>query len=198
MKIGYKIDWSTQPLGRLPDAQIAKRLGCGYSVVRTARMNLGILPWGRRKKPGMVTDKERYRRNRTRLRAQQRAAYAALTPEEKKKRFAQSQAWYKAHPEKKRVQLRKRKYGLDEAAFTALLAAQGNVCALCKQPGHIADDKGAPDGFVVDHDHETNIVRGILHRRCNLGIGLFDDDLNRLRAAVDYLANHTKEWTNAH
>lgn len=182
------IDWDSQPLGLLTDAAIARQLGCGISVVRTARTSRAVAPprgWNHGKPA--LTNKERYQRNRTHIRARQKAAYNALPPEKKEARFAQSKAWYKAHPGAKRAQLRKRKYGLDENAFNALLKTQGDVCALCKQPGNIDDKKGDPEGFVVDHDHSTQAVRGILHRRCNLAIGLFDDDTNRLLMAVKYL-----------
>ena len=61
--------------------------------------------------------------------------------------------------------------------YDALLALQGGVCAICS--------KNRPLG--VDHCHLFNEVRGLLCDKCNLGLGMFDDDPDRLRAAADYL-----------
>lgn len=41
--------------------------------------------------------------------------------------------------------------------------------------------------FHIDHCHKTNKFRGLLCSNCNIGIGLFGDDPNRLKAAVAYL-----------
>lgn len=49
----------------------------------------------------------------------------------------------------------------------SLSARQGNRCALCQQPLGTK----APLDPVLDHDHETGAVRGVLHRGCNSGLG---------------------------
>jgi len=72
---------------------------------------------------------------------------------------------------------RARCYGLSRDDYDALLALQGGVCAICS--------KNRPLG--VDHCHLFNEVRGLLCNKCNLGLGMFDDDPDRLRAAADYL-----------
>lgn len=38
-------DWSAQPLGKVHDAEIARRLGCPQNTVTVARGRLGILPY---------------------------------------------------------------------------------------------------------------------------------------------------------
>lgn len=65
--------------------------------------------------------------------------------------------------------------------FDAMLAEQGGVCLICKNE---PQDK---IGFVVDHDHQTGEVRGILCQRCNAGIGMLGDDVDRLASAIAYL-----------
>jgi hypothetical protein len=40
---------------------------------------------------------------------------------------------------------------------------------------------------VVDHDHQSGIVRGLLCRSCNQGIGLLNDSALVLRKAIKYL-----------
>lgn len=84
---------------------------------------------------------------------------------------------------------RKGKYGLSAQAFQDLLDKQGGCCAICR-----ADNPGSKF-WAVDHDHACcpgkgscgKCVRGILCGQCNVGLGSFRDDVNRLRRAVEYL-----------
>lgn len=87
-----------------------------------------------------------------------------------------------------------RRYGLTQIQWMDLLRFQGNVCALCKEPGDLLEHGGkgkrgpASDmTFVVDHDHTTKTVRGIIHHRCNKAIGLLRDSAAMARMAVEYL-----------
>lgn len=48
-----------------------------------------------------------------------------------------------------------------------LAVVQGNLCPLCDK---FIDIKIKGEG-VVDHDHETGEIRGVLHRSCNSGEG---------------------------
>lgn len=70
-------------------------------------------------------------------------------------------------------------YGLTEAGFLQLVEMQKGKCAICEDP--LAEIP------YVDHDHETNEVRGLLCVRCNTGIGHLRDDVSILLAAVWYL-----------
>ena len=72
-------------------------------------------------------------------------------------------------------------YGLTPDSFAALLAAQGDRCAICAT----ADPRGK--GWCVDHDHGSGLVRGILCCACNRGLGLFKDSPAVLVAAAGYL-----------
>jgi len=77
----------------------------------------------------------------------------------------------------------KRNYGITLADYEALLAIQGSRCAICGtgEPGGVANV------FAVDHCHESLRVRGLLCNLCNLGLGQFKDDPERLRSAAAYL-----------
>lgn len=74
-----------------------------------------------------------------------------------------------------------KQYGLTRESFALMLAAQGNVCAICGSttPG--------PKDWHVDHCHRTGYVRGVLCHHCNIGLGHFDDDATTLSAATTYL-----------
>jgi hypothetical protein len=46
---------------------------------------------------------------------------------------------------------------------------------------------GASSDLVVDHNHRTNKIRGMLCNRCNQGLGQFKDDPMLLEMARIYL-----------
>jgi hypothetical protein len=80
-------------------------------------------------------------------------------------------------------------YNLTTADYDRMLAAQGGVCAVCKQP---------PSGrniLHVDHDHRCcpagktcgKCIRGLLCHFCNTAIGLLDDSPKLTKSATEYL-----------
>jgi hypothetical protein len=50
------------------------------------------------------------------------------------------------------------------------LQVQGHVCAVCKLP----IDTSIKGEGVLDHNHTTGEIRGVLHRSCNAAIGKVD------------------------
>lgn len=76
----------------------------------------------------------------------------------------------------------RRTFGLTLEERDALFAAQDGLCAICRS---------APIKH-IDHDHPTGQVRGGLCGPCNMGLGQFEDDPGRLRAAARYLELHQK------
>lgn len=96
--------------------------------------------------------------------------------------------WRLAHPEYKRLQRikdvnrdgrRKREYGLTPEQYQALLVAQNHVCAICKDPEALP--------LVIDHDHATGRVRGLLCNPHNWMLGHARDSKVVLLNASDYL-----------
>lgn len=86
-------------------------------------------------------------------------------------------------------------YGLTEESYAELLQRQNNVCAIC----HEVPSSGPYKDFVIDHDHLTGHVRGLLCNKCNNGLGLLGDNLEGLESAVTYLrrAEHETNATDA-
>lgn len=76
----------------------------------------------------------------------------------------------------------KLKYGIGEREWMALYEKQDGGCAICGGPGL------PPNFLVVDHDHKTREIRGLLCDPCNRGIALLREDPDLLRGAATYLA----------
>lgn len=107
-------------------------------------------------------------------------------PEYRARRCELSRDWYKT--EKGRAYRRKERlarYGLTEETYQALLVAQEHKCAICEVE-LVDNDRGCH----VDHRHDTGRVRGLLCGKCNVGIGMFDEDEDLLFSAMNYLAAH--------
>jgi hypothetical protein len=62
-----------------------------------------------------------------------------------------------------------REYGLTPADYDAILASQGGGCALCGVSGHKSGTR-----LHTDHDHDTDMVRGIVCISCNAMLGRID------------------------
>ena len=116
----------------------------------------------------------RYQRNREALKAQ-----AALYRQTNKMTVNERQrAAYARDPAKYRRSEMKRKYGLSQSDYDALLSAQDGACAICLQ---------VPSVFHVDHDHKTMVVRGLLCANCNHALGKLKDSPERAERAAAYL-----------
>lgn len=94
----------------------------------------------------------------------------------RERRLANPQAWQGVRPITPAVR-RRQVYRLSPVAYGAMVADQCGRCAICQQPLEL----------VVDHDHATGEVRGLLCRRCNVGLGSFLDNATALRQAATYV-----------
>jgi hypothetical protein len=111
------------------------------------------------------------------------ARYASANPERKR---AHGTAWQRRNRTAASEAARRYKYGLSSAEIAALIETQGGACALCRLT--------LGDAFHVDHDHACcpgsktcgECIRGVLCRRCNIGLGQFNDDPDLLAAAAAY------------
>lgn len=74
-------------------------------------------------------------------------------------------------------------YGITLDQYYALEKLQDGVCAICKKPNTCKKT----NRLYVDHCHATGKVRGLLCMKCNTGLGYFDDNISKLREAIEYL-----------
>ncbi len=74
----------------------------------------------------------------------------------------------------------KRAYGISYCDYLSMLSKQGGTCAICRR---IPDE----ETLFVDHSHSTGLIRGLLCKSCNTGIGFFKEDVESLGRAIRYL-----------
>lgn len=107
------------------------------------------------------------------------------TEEQKLKASARKEKWLKKNLQKSKnwyFQHHLRyKYNLSLEEVENLKQIQNNQCAICQNP---------LDKPFVDHDHETGLVRGLLCRGCNSGIGFLKDSISNLKSAIKYLESN--------
>jgi len=71
----------------------------------------------------------------------------------------------------------KSNYGISLEAYEAMAAGQDRRCLIC----------GKRRPLVVDHNHRTGGVRGLLCHRCNSGLGFYEDSPDLCLSAAQYL-----------
>jgi hypothetical protein len=79
---------------------------------------------------------------------------------------------------KDKVKARMERYGQSAELYYLLFALQDGQCAICGTTSQ---------SFVVDHDHSSGRVRGLLCGHCNVWLGQIRENREKLRRALDYL-----------
>ena len=86
-----------------------------------------------------------------------------------------------AFKQAQRVKHLKYYFGLDAGEDERLFEAQGRVCAICGRGESVIKR------WVIDHCHDSGVVRGVLCYRCNHLLGCATDDPAILQNAIEYL-----------
>ena len=123
------------------------------------------------------------------------AQYAEIS---RQRRNEYSAKWKREHPEHyfkaSRNRHLKANYGITLDDYNKIYEDQSGLCAICKRPeSRLFNQYGKCRHLAVDHNHDTKQVRGLLCGACNQAIGLFDEDILRMEAAIMYLKTHTGE-----
>ena len=131
---------------------------------------------------------EKHRLYMVKWREENRPQYREITRKAGKKYYwkyhaknrLRSNKWNRLHPEKIQQYMLHHRYEINRETWVHLLKKQNGLCAICR-----GDNNGSR--LHVDHHHVTNKIRGLLCFSCNVGLGNFKDDSERLRKAVRYL-----------
>lgn len=96
---------------------------------------------------------------------------------------AYGKAYYAANKERVAARHRLTKYGITQDEYVAMCLSQDQRCLVCSREVQL----------VVDHDHQTTKIRGLLCRECNASLGLLAEDPERITALADYARQHQTE-----
>lgn len=89
-----------------------------------------------------------------------------------------------SRPKWRRKSYRFKAYGITKEDYDRMFIEQGGKCKICQK--HQSEFK---EKLAIDHCHTKGTVRGLLCKKCNLGIGLFEDNPIFLQSAIKYLWN---------
>ena len=74
-------------------------------------------------------------------------------------------------------------YGITREEYNEMFNKQKGCCGICGMTNLVLN---------VDHNHETNVVRGLLCHKCNFALGNANDNPDILLKAIEYLEFHNK------
>lgn len=124
-----------------------------------------------------LENKRKYRVNRTRILAANRAYRQSERGKQTQARYQEKR---RARPDKTARNTKHRlkyRYGITLEDYQRMVLAQKG-CAVCGVTS---------SRLVIDHCHASGKVRGLLCNRCNYGIGVFKDSAVQLENAAMYL-----------
>jgi len=88
------------------------------------------------------------------------------------------------YPNRPREYQLKYKFGITVEQYNQMFVEQNGTCLIC----HQVNIRGRY--LVVDHNHKTGKIRGLLCYHCNNGLGQFKDNIDSLLEAAKYLSKN--------
>ena len=96
--------------------------------------------------------------------------------------------YYHKHREEEGYRGLRNLYNITKEQYDEMFMKQNGCCAICGIHHTLLTKK-----LYVDHNHDTGELRGLLCNKCNLGLGIFGDDVSLLQKATDYLNKFVSE-----
>lgn len=99
--------------------------------------------------------------------------------------------WQQLNSEKMKKYYRKSSlkfhYGITVDEYNEMFLNQNGKCAICG-----IEQKDIKQSLSVDHCHNTDKIRGLLCENCNFVLGNFNDSIENIKNAIQYLENQDK------
>lgn len=90
------------------------------------------------------------------------------------------------YKERDRASKLKGNYNITSTEYNSLLVKQDGKCVICG-----AHYTKLNKGLVIDHNHNTNEIRGLLCSNCNCVLGLVYDNIDILKEMIKYLRDES-------
>lgn len=100
----------------------------------------------------------------------------------------QAKKYYENNKDKERNRKLLRIYGISLEQYKQMRIDQNHKCKICE----VDELNAGKKGLVIDHNHETGQIRGLLCGSCNRALGYFKDRLDILNKAVNYLSKKSE------
>lgn len=94
--------------------------------------------------------------------------------------------WYTKRKDFRKEEHLRKNYGITVDDLLEMMEDQNNLCAICKK-----DLKSlTPKNVHIDHCHKSNEmkIRGVLCNKCNMALGLLNDDVELFKTCIKYLS----------
>jgi hypothetical protein len=136
---------------------------------------------------GKKTKRDYFLKNKEKI-GERKKAWRLKNPHKTTEYYKKYKKFFPEKIEKKNFQSRilLSKIRISFEDFKALKEKQGGKCAICK--GKNKSERG----LAIDHNHKTGKFRELLCHRCNIGLGMFWDNKDLLKMAINYLEKHDK------
>jgi hypothetical protein len=107
-----------------------------------------------------------------------RTSYITINKDKLK---ADAYKWNANNPLKRKEIKLKRYYGMTVDTYYKMNEDQKEVCKICGNKCMTGRE------LSVDHCHKTGKIRGLLCSKCNSGLGSFQDNVENMLKAIEYL-----------
>ena len=77
-----------------------------------------------------------------------------------------------------------KKYNLTKEDYNKIIDLQNGKCKICKIDFNVNQKPQ------IDHCHTTNKFRGLLCKKCNVGLGMFNDNIELFKNCIEYLHHY--------
>ena len=127
-----------------------------------------------------------FHNDKNNLKGKRKAYYCKECANSKGRKWHKNNGDSESVKRKKRDRYFLRNYNITVNEYEELLAKQNYECQICK-----VKLLSYGNGTHLDHCHTSGKIRAILCTNCNRGLGHFQDNVEFLKRAVDYLQQHT-------
>lgn len=116
----------------------------------------------------------------TKCAAKSQARYREAHPEHGKLYYLDTKL---EHAKRNQIGHLRRKYNMTIEAYDVMVKEQKGLCYIC----HKLPTSGRNKKLVIDHDHETGLIRRLLCDQCNRLVGYLHEDCNFIMQIYDYV-----------